>query len=216
MEKARRIILDFDDLHWSAPENCLDTIQRLVAEVPTVKMNFFTVPKLRNRPLSQNNWWCREIRKYIDSGHVMLSVHGLLHDHLEFESIAQPLAKQKIKEGLKLFEEAELPVHRIFKGPNWGINAATVRALAELEFEGLFTHPTIHADLVPLIEELGMWARPYDLNLADSIDSAPDKKEIITHGHTHNVCSNGILQVAHKIRDLANNPKYTFAFIGED
>ncbi len=79
-----QLILEFDDLHWKTPQDCMLTIDKLVQAVPFIKLSFFTTPHHSFIPIHSNPIWCMKLREHIENGNVQLAMHGLTHSHLEF------------------------------------------------------------------------------------------------------------------------------------
>jgi len=200
-----KLVLDFDDFHWKEPENCLETIEQLVREVPNIKLSFFTVPKHSEYPIQANIPWCNKIRDLIKAGNIRLAYHGFTHSHLEFAQLKKQEALDRIKFATLYFDKAKLPIARVFKGPNWGINAEVYEALAELGFSHVYSHEDykfIGHDKIKTVF--------YNWNLKDA--EPPKEEIIIAHGHTHNVCENGIAEASSKIVKFIkeNNPQLIY------
>ena len=192
LSAMKKLVLDFDDFHWSSPENCIDTIDSIVSACSNAKLSFFTVAKLQGRPLDQNPDWTARVRSHIEAGNICLGVHGLLHTRKEFKDKTYDEAIRDIREAERHFGRAELPFQKVFKGPHWGINEATYKALSELGYTHVYTHPDYANLSHPAIKNVfSNW------NLKDKYR---DVAETMTgHGHTHNVCGNGIAQVMHRV-----------------
>lgn len=201
------LILEFDDLHWKDPENCLSTITNLINKFNNIKLNFFTVANHSNIPISKNKEWCDRIRTYIESGNIQLVVHGNTHSFKEFEITNKKIIKEKLLSVENEFKNANLEYIKIFKGPNWGITTEVIEVLKELEYISVF----LHTDYKHL--EHNMKSIYYNWNLMD--DKPPIASTLIAHGHTWNACNNGISQTYNKIVDfiIKNNP--TFQFLGQ-
>jgi len=204
MSNQKEIVLEYDDLTHLDPENCLDQIDELVRRHPNIKMSFFTVPMMRGVPLTHNLDWCSKIRKHIDNGNVCLAYHGLLHNPEEFKSIDKTECLLRLKFGRSIFETCKLPAAKVFRGPHWGMCTQAVEALEEEEF----THLYNHKDYLHLLSDR-MKVVYYNWNLKDE---APEIDTLVTHGHTHNVCENGIEQTMDKVSAFidANNPHFKF------
>lgn len=201
------LILEFDDFHHLKPENCLETLTALIVAIPHIKISMFTVPLLRNASVGSNSIWCNRVKEFIDNGNLSLCLHGLTHDHLEFENLSRKEANTRIKRGLDLFDKAGLPCEKVFRGPNWGLNPQTVNALLDNNFTHLYNHKD-HMWASAL--EMPMKVIYYNWNLKRNAPVTDG--QIVAHGHTHNVCKNGIDQVLHKIKAYEKqfSPKYFF------
>lgn len=209
------IILEFDDLHWLEPENCLYEINYLINMFPNIKLSFFTVPFLRNVEICENKEFCNEIINHIENGNIRLGFHGLNHDTEEFKNLNYSTALTKLEFASMLFEEAGLKVTNVFRGPHWGINEATIKACADLNF----THIYNHVDYLKLddkIRENSMKPIYYNWNLKDEFDIETHKDyPIVAHGHTHNVCNNGLPESLVRIESFIKKYNPSFLFIDE-
>lgn len=203
----RTLVLEYDDLTHLAPENCIDTIDELVARHPTIKLSFFTVPMMRGVPLSHDMLWCSRIRKHIDNGNVTLAHHGLVHTPEEFKHLDQTECTLRLKFSKSIFDTCKLPVAKVFRGPHWGICDEAVKAL---ECEG-FTHLYNHTDYKHLTSDVLKMVY-YNWNLKDE---PSDDDTLVTHGHTHNVCSNGILETLDKVSRFIDHANPVFKFVDE-
>lgn len=205
--KKKTLVLEFDDLHWSGAEDCLNNIAYLVAKVPDIKMSFFTIPFLRLQELRENEMWCWHIREYIKSNNIRLAVHGLVHTSEEFKHVSYDTAYDNLNIAEKIFEAADLPVSYVFRGPHWGMNEDTLLALEDRGYTHLYNHKDyshLKSDILDVIY--------YNWNLKDS---APDDDLLIAHGHTHNVCGNGIQESTDKILAYIEKEKPEFKFVDE-
>src|SRR5690606_1732983 len=135
-----KIILEFDDFHFLAPENCLEQIETLVTLYPNIVINLFTVANLRNVPMDQSPTWCSEVRELIQNGNLVLAYHGCNHDFLEFDNLDATEAKDKLLLAQNTFTKSNLPVVKVFRGPHWGLSSGTVRALADCGFTHVYNH----------------------------------------------------------------------------
>jgi len=187
------LIIDFDDLHYRHPENCLRTIEYLVERNPTIKMLFFTIPYLDRQEIGNDERFCNDVREYIDSGHIQLAIHGTYHSSEEFKNLTDTAARMKISLSERLMSEAKLPFIKVFKGPHWGLNRETIEVLKSKDYKAVFSH-----DDYKHLETDGIDFRYYNWNLKDDYQD-PGEDLVIAHGHTHNVCGNGIQETADKI-----------------
>ncbi len=196
MSNTKKLILEFDDLHFDHPENCIDDIRYLITKIPNIKLSFFTVPFLRHKAIYENMEFCKELKKYVDSENIRIYHHGLTHSMEEFKHVSYDNAINAINYSLDIFRRAELPCGKVFRGPNWGLNENTVQALIDLNYTHIYNH-TSYKNL----EIDGIKFCYYNYNLKDEYVDISDNI-IIAHGHTHDVCSNGIKQSLNKIENL--------------
>lgn len=198
----KKLILEFDDFHPNPEVNCLSEVKKLVADFPTVKLNMFTVAKYNGKPLSLYTEWCDEVRGLIESGNLILAIHGLTHRALEFKHLTKHQAKSDILEAESILKDANLPFVKVFRGPYWGINGASIEALVELEY----THLYSHRDYLDLTNQYADQIKVviYNWNLKDSFGIFENETEsdiIVGHGHTHSpCCGNGIQEANRNLR----------------
>jgi len=210
MSDSKTLVLEYDDFHFLEPENCLREVEDLVNLFPNIKISFFCPPVLRGIPLFKNLDWCDKVRPFIDSGNVCLARHGLTHDQEEFKNLDLHEALFRLRVGDAAHEFAKLPFVKVFRGPHWGLNDDALKALVEQEY----THLYSHEDYRELDEEYAgrIKVKYYNWNLKDE---APDENLLITHGHTHNVCSNGIEETLEKVISFLDKVKPEYKFVNE-
>jgi hypothetical protein len=203
-----KLILEFDDFHWRYPENCISEIQELVDEFPDIKISLFTTALLSNLPISNNVEWVSKVKKFILSDNIRLAVHGIYHNNQEFKYMTKDQALASLSLVHSAFDHAKLPFVKVFRGPHWGINQESIDALNELSYTHLYNHED-YRNLDHLFKNKVVY---YNWNLKDD---SPVEDTLVAHGHTHNVCENGIKQVMPKIKKfiIENNP--TFGFVDE-
>lgn len=201
-----KLVLEFDDFHWKVPENCLHEVETLVSEFPTIKISLFTPSMLNNQPLTENRDWVIKVRKLIESNNIELCVHGVYHTQEEFKYVDEGKAIAKLSLAHSMFNYAKLPFVKVFRGPHWGLNIESIQALNKLGYTHLYNHED-YRDIDTHFKGKSVY---YNWNLKDE---APDSDIIIAHGHTHNVCGNGIKESLNKIQQFikANNPDFLFA-----
>ena len=95
----------------------------------------------------------------------------------------------------------------MFRGPHWGISDEAIRAL---ECEG-FTHLYSHTDYKHLTSDTLKMVY-YNWNLKDE---PPDSDSLVAHGHTHNVCGNGISETLDKVSRFIDHVSPIFKFVNE-
>lgn len=198
------LCLEYDDLHPKHPENCIKEIRKFISVVPDIKLSFFVPAEMAGRGLHLDEDWCRELRKYVESGNICLGVHGLLHTQEEFKYLNYDAAKAKLERALTLFDKAKLPVEKIFRGPHWGINQETYSALIDLDFDRVYSHQD-YSELSD--NNVDIETIVYNANLKDPL---PDLPIIIAHGHSHNVCGNGIQETFNKVLEFIDSNDISF------
>lgn len=192
-----KILFDFDDLHCSSPVNCMSSIDLLCKEIPNIKLLFFTIPLYNNIPIHSDLSFCNRLREHINNKNVEIAVHGTTHSILEYKDKSYDDSYKSIELSIKIFKDAGIPIRNIFKGPYWGLNKNTVDALISHKFTHIFNHEEymyLENDSIKFVY--------YNWNLKDSFDERLLSEEfIVAHGHTWDVCDNGIVQVTKKIID---------------
>lgn len=208
----KTLVLDYDDYHWQSPENCLDTVKEMISRVPEIKISLFTPSLYHGKPLEADWAWCEETRELIKAGRIVLAVHGTEHETSEYENIDEAEAREKLLTAEKMFMNADLPFVRAFKAPHWQIGEGTMKALRRLGY----SHAYLHEDTKHLMElETPVRRVFYNWNL---LDAAPpeDVDVIIGHGHTHDVCGNGIAQTMERVLQFVEKSSdIQFAFVHE-
>lgn len=209
MSTKKKLVLEFDDLHWKAPENCFASIKYLVEKYPKIKLSMFTVAEHSGLPLFGDLDWCNQIRSYIERGNLELCVHGLKHTQEEFRYIGREEIKRKLIEAEATFKTARLSFKRVFRGPHWGINNEVYDVCVELGYSHIYTHE----DYKHLAADARIKSIFYNWNLKDPVP--PDENLVIGHGHTHSVCGNGISDVLVNIEQVIDSGDYEFLFASE-
>ncbi len=205
MLNTKTLVLDFDDFHHLSPENCIGQVKNIAKLFPSVKILLFTIPRLRNIPLKDNQEWCNDVRNLINSGTIQLGVHGLDHSPEEFRYLSKEQAIDKLLVAHQIFEEANLPYVKVFKGPHWGLGKGTLEALEELKYTCVFSHE----DYTQLHKETNLPIVIYNWNLKDE----PENIDVLYgHGHTHNVCGNGFEEIFHRLVLFLSLNKVTHKF----
>lgn len=194
------IILEFDDFHHNKNVDCLTTIKELIKLDSNIKLTLFTPALYENIPLFENKHWCEQVKKLIESNNIQLGVHGLVHTSEEFKYKNYDESVLALKYAEYIFNKSNLDFVKIFRGPHWGINEFTYKALISLGYKAIFTHES-YSHLIPKFSSIKSII--YNWNLKDDIKNVDSY--LIGHGHTHNVCGNGINEVKHKIINLINN-----------
>lgn len=205
-----KLALEFDDFNPKPEVNCIDIIDRIIAQYPNIKLTFFTTPLYERVPLFRDKKWCERVKKHIDNNNIQLAVHGLYHTVEEFKTKSKDDALLSIAVAESVFRVSKLPFIKLFRGPHWGINDATYEALIELEYKAVFTHPD-YAYLInrhPQIKSIF-----YNWNLDSNTCAETDL--VIGHGHTQNVCGNGIEESYNRICNFINKNNPTFVFADE-
>lgn len=204
------LILEFDDLNPKKEVDCLTSIEKLVTLFPKIKLTFFTSPLYERNALFSDKIWCCNIKKYIDSDNVRLAVHGLYHTQEEFKNKSKDDALLSILIAESVFNASKLPFIKVFRGPHWGINEETYEALIELDYKLVYTHES-YIELSKKFDNIKSIF--YNWNLKEEFDSSIANELIVGHGHTHNVCGNGIDESFERIVNYIKkyNPNFLFA-----
>ena len=212
------LVLEFDDLHFMPPEDCMETIDKYVKAYPDIKLSFFTIPLLRGFPLGSNPEWCARLKEHIDNGNVRLAVHGYYHTSEEFKMYEYTQSMTALTIAESIFRDADLPVLKVFRGPHWGLSEGALEALVKLNYTHLYNHEDYRELVKPFKDKVKVVY--YNWNLAEDppkrgILDAIAGKPVITHGHTHNVCGNGIEETFDKVCNFLDNNKVEFKFVDE-
>jgi hypothetical protein len=209
-----KLILEFDDFNPKAEVNCIGEIQELVYTFPQIKLTMFTSALYERRALFSDPEWCKAVNKLIESNNLKLAIHGLYHTPEEFKHKTKDDALLSITVAESVFKVAGLPFIKVFRGPHWGINEATYEALIDLKYKAVYTHEDYRslADKFPQIKSVF-----YNWNLKDNECTAWNGIEplVIGHGHTHNVCGNGIQESFDRISTFIQRYGPEFAFADE-
>jgi len=210
MSDSKTLVLEYDDLHFLEPEDCLPQIQELVRTFPDIKISFFCPPLLRGTPIYKNMEWCAEVRKLIESGNVCLARHGLTHEPEEYKNLDYHDCSFRLGVGDAAHQFAKLPFVKVFRGPHWGLCDSALRALVEAEYTHLYNHEDYRELGERYKSQINI--KYYNWNLKDD---APDEEMLITHGHTHDVCGNGIEETYDRLVSFLDKNKPTYKFVDE-
>jgi len=218
-----KLVLEYDDFHWMDPENCLDTVDKFVGRYPEIKLSFFSIPHLRGFPMNSGSGWCEEVREHIGNGNVQLARHGFYHTQEEFKHYNYDQAITSLVMGDDVVKDAGLSEAKVFRAPHWGLCEGAIKALVDMEYTHLYNHEDYIDMAEPFKNQIKVMY--YNWNLADD---EPEKdtgisrlinklapKTIIAHGHTHDVCGNGISQTFDKVCDFIENNSVEFRFVNE-
>lgn len=208
-----QVIFEFDDLNPHQEVDCLDTIKRLVFLYPRIKLTFFVPAAYKNFLLTSDYKWCDEIRGLVENGNVSLTIHGLFHSQEEFKVLDKNEAENRLKEAESIFQTANLPFDKIFRGPHWGNGEGTYQALISRNYKSCWTHEDYRwlAEKYPDMKSVY-----YNWNLKDKFEDSGLKNDgsiVIAHGHSHATCGNGIEESLDRICSFIDkyNPEFLFA-----
>ena len=203
-----KLILEYDDFCSQEPENCLDIMYEMIKEVPHIKFNMFTVPAMRGK--FNDEEWIKKIKELIEKDNLRICVHGLYHTQQEFEnmSIMESIYYLHIINNYMNEIIGEAGWLKVFRGPHWGINKETITNLINLNYTHIYNHEDhrfLEKDFLNKIKFIY-----YNQNLRDEMTP---KEIMIAHGHTHNVCENGIEETKDKVLKFINqhNPEFIWA-----
>lgn len=205
----KTLILEYDDFHWKSPENCIDQINKFVQLYPKIKLSLFTPVILNNLQLNLDKEWIHKVRELSYQGNIKLAIHGLYHTPEEFKYLNKTQAEGRISLAESTLQSLNIPFAKAFRGPHWGMNEDSVEALNSLGY----THWYNHTDYKHLESKFNGKVIYYNWNLKD--EEPPDTDLIIAHGHTHNTCSNGILETFDRVRRYIENNNPEFLFVHE-
>lgn len=202
-----KLILEYDDFCSHEPENCLEIMYEMIKEVPHIKFNMFTVPFMRGKCNTHN--WIQEITNLIHTDNLRLCTHGLYHSYLEFEEISKKICEHYfdlIKDIQELYDKESWL--KVFRGPNWGLNTITIEELIRRGYTHIYNHENhrqLETDYIDRIKFIY-----YNQNLKDKLEP---RELMIVHGHTHNVCDNGIKETKYKLLRFIekHNPEFIWA-----
>ena len=205
-----KLVLEFDDFNPKQEVNCIEELDRLISLYPTIKITLFTSALYERVPLFRDKEWCERVNKHINNNNVRLAIHGLYHDVEEFKTKSKEDALLTLNIAESVFKTANLPFIKVFRGPHWGINKNSYEALIEFGYKAIYTHPDYDylIDLYPSIKSV-----IYNWNVKDVDCTARDL--VIGHGHTQNVCGNGIQESFTRICNFINIHKPEFLFADE-
>lgn len=209
MSNKKTLILEYDDFHWKRPEDCLDTIYKFVEKFPQIKISLFTTPLHSRLGIFEAENWCNKVRELINQNNICLAVHGTYHHQEEFKHKSVGEAVINLKKSEHEFEISRLPFVKVFRGPHWGISQNTYDALKQLNY----THVYTHQDYKQLAESNSDIKNIfYNWNLKDE---APNEDFLIGHGHTHNVCGNGIRETFDRVCKFIDSNDVEFKFVND-
>ena len=210
-----KLILEFDDFNPLSEVNCLSEIKYLVSKHSNIKITLFTSALYQRVPLFYDKKWCEEVLELIFNDNIRLAVHGLYHTNEEFKSKTYDDASVSLLLAESIFTHSKLPFIKVFRGPHWGINSQTCEALVDLNY----THMYIHENYGFLQNTFKDKIKSvfYNWNLKDDFDSGmlSEQNIIVGHGHTHDVCGNGIAESLSRIEKCIINFNPTFLFADE-
>jgi hypothetical protein len=205
-----KLILEFDDFNPNPQVDCLAVARELIEKYPDIILNFFTVPVYEGICLHYDTRWIEEVKKFIDSGNIVLGVHGTFHTFREYALYDYPRSAIYLKHSHDKFNEAGLPFVKCFRGPYWGICEDSVQALIDMGYTHLYSHKEYtalnekYADKIKIVY--------YNWNLKDAwlkLENPLDSDIVVAHGHTskhtHLSCGNGIWECYNKICDFIDS-----------
>lgn len=188
-----RIILEFDDFHPDQSVNCLDYAEYLIQRYPRIVINFFTIPKYIGHELYKSKYWCSSVAEHIKNKNICLGVHGLLHTQEEFAQKTYQSAYAALQAADNIFKTSELEYTKVFKGPHWGICGPAMEALTYCKYKYIYSHVK-HKNITDrYLDQIKVVH--YNWNLKDTFgvyEHSLSGDICVAHGHTGNVCGNGI------------------------
>lgn len=207
------LILEFDDFNPKESVNCIDCIDELISIFPEIKLTMFTSALYERNALFSDKEWCSKVKKHINNNNLRLAIHGLYHTQEEFKNKSYDDAKLSLIIAESVFSVADLPFIKVFRGPHWGINENTYESLIELQYGSVFSHLDYSQLAIKYKNKIKTIF--YNWNLKDQNPGSATHDIIIGHGHTHNVCGNGIQESLNRICSFVKKNKPSFLFANE-
>jgi len=191
-----KLCLDFDDF---SPRNTnFGILEDLKEHYPGFKVTLFTVPwDVRwgeATPITEEKYkpFCEAVKKA--EGWIEIALHGLTHtvrtvrNSAEYELLDYERAKKRTMIAEKMFINRGISYAKIFKAPQWLLSAPAKKAVEDQGFT---------------VVEDGY----YNWNLKDKQPKLK-KGVLVAHGHIHNVCDNGLEDVAPKLMQLPTDTEF--------
>lgn len=208
----KKLILEFDDFHPSKDVNCLDVVIDLISRYKkrNIILNMFVPAHYNGIPMSSDPGWCSSVRNYILSGNLCLGVHGRFHTQEEFKNLNYSDSYTSLTEVENEFKRCNLPFKKIFRGPHWGIGPASIGALIAKRYTHLYSHTSYQQFNDSYSHEIEIVY--YNWNLKDRFGVFENSWSnfIVAHGHTANVCGNGIEESYNRIVEALDNNEFDF------
>jgi len=204
-----KIILEFDDFHHHKDVNCIDEVHKLISLHDDIIINLFTIPLYRGIPIGEDLGWCRDVSSLIECGKVCIAVHGTFHSQEEFRNTNYNQSCLLLEKSKQEFEKAGINFTKVFRGPHWGICEDAVNALIENGYTHLYNH-TKYLDLENKMGNKKISFVYYNWNIKDDFGTFENEVKnniIVAHGHTSNVCGNGIKERFHAITQTISELK---------
>lgn len=195
-----KIILEFDDFHHDKSVNCIDSIYALTERYPNVIINLFTIPCYNSSPLYESVNWCSEVASLIRSKNLCIGVHGLFHTQEEFANKTFQDAHESLVRAHEILEKSNIEYTKVFRGPHWGICQSTIAALIDHEYRYIYSHKK-HSNLTNIYSDKINFVY-YNWNLKDNFgtfENSLSNNICVAHGHTRDVCGNGIRESMDRI-----------------
>lgn len=207
-----QLVLEYDDFCDQSPEDCLNFIEKQLVDDDKIKITLFTVPAMRGRAIGDPVWVGR-VKTLIQQDKIRLAVHGLFHTPEEFKNLNASEIHRRLNLAEEIFESLDLPYIKVFRPPHWTPSDDLHEVLAERGYTHWYNHQ-MHKSYEYL--EPGYKCAPvhYNYNLADGLEKFPDlASKVVAHGHTHDVCGNGIVQTWDRVATIRDtyNPEFVFA-----
>lgn len=207
---TKYLILEFDDLNPHPEVDCVHLLEEFVDKYPTIHLNMFTVGCYQNTLLFDHPDWCRRVKRLIDSGNMSLAVHGYFHTAEEFKKLTYDQANYRILTAENTFKAAGLPFLKVFRGPHWGINTDTFKALIERGYTHVYSHESYKELNNQFVDKIKVIY--YNWNGKDELTNPADL--CVGHFHTHDVCGNGIRESFSRICKAVEG--YDFEYLRVD
>lgn len=170
----QKVVFSLDDYCYQY-QSCRKYLDILNNYFTNFKCSFFTIPCYENIAIALHP----EILEF--NYPVEHLIHGCYHNNHEFANLILPEITRRLGFTWMYFKEAKLPIHKIFKAPNWRYNSNLEEVLRMWGWTlAIYSPGYRRKDL-----------KSYEFNWDIGTNKLPDATIIHTHGHTHDVSGPG-------------------------
>lgn len=194
-----KLLLEFDDY---GQHNCDKELEYFIDKYPRIIFNLFTVP-----------YYADKIQeKFRKHKNIVHAYHGFTHAPLEFRYVKKTEALRMLFNAKVYFQAHKIESIKVFRAPYWQINQGVIDALIDENFTHIYTHEDFknldYHKIKPVY---------YNWNLKDNFtESLKENKIIIAHGHTHNVCENGLPEITNRLDEFLQKNYNDIEFLRVD